>query len=138
MLFRSHVAALLCGHLLHACEGGGIGNANNLELAVLHVFSQAGTLQATSVALPLMGAGRARWPIETAAKLQIAAALQYIHHCSATSLKVSAHSCTGVCLPVGHDVVLPCHVAQGNRHGATMAPGFALEIGNAERMPLHE
>lgn len=102
---------LLCGHLLPASAGGGTGNANDLEVAVLRALSQAGKLQAKSVALPLMGAGRARWPTDTAAKLQVAAALQYIHQGTATSLKVSPHSCAGVCLPVRHDAVPTCATA---------------------------
>lgn len=95
-----HAAAFLSDHRLlavisqdaevfYASEGGEPRNSLDLELAVLRVLSQAGKLQAQSVALPLMGAGRARWPTDTAAKLQVAAVLRYFHEITDTSLKVS-------------------------------------------------
>ena len=78
--------------MLYASEGEWARNSAEFELAVLRVLSQAGKLQAKSVALPLLGAGRARWPTDTAAKLQVAAVLQYFHRSTDTSLRVSSHA----------------------------------------------
>ena len=102
MVIWPHAAACLSDHMLldvirpaavmiGASEGGGPRNATDLELAVLRVLSQAGKLQAKSVALPLLGAGRARWPTDTAAKLQLAAVFQYFHQSTDTTLRVSFH-----------------------------------------------
>lgn len=124
VMWPNAAAAAACFQITYCCivmwppascvEGGGIGNASDLELAVLRALSQAATLQAKSVALPLMGAGRASWPTDTAAKLQIAAALQYIHQGTATSVKVTSHSCIGVC---HWAMLLSCHVVSHKARG---------------------
>lgn len=90
-------------------KGGEPCNALDLELAVLRVLSQAGKLQAKSVALPLMGAGRARWPIDTAAKLQVAAVLRCFHQSNDSSLRVSSHAAGGS-LPAAQ-----CHAMKRHR-----------------------
>ena len=87
VLYTIKLAKQYAFYAMHG-SGGGQSNAGALRGSVRTVLCKAEAWQAKSVALPLIGAGQAKWPVEVAARLQIAEIIDFTKGGTRTSLQV--------------------------------------------------
>ena len=86
------------------------GNVHQLLLRTVEdVLVQAQNLGVKSLALPLIGAGRGRWPPAMAARIQISAVVQFAKWGLRGPFNVSTR--TRSCIQVVHDASLTCLIA---------------------------
>ena len=78
-----------------------------LRSVVRSVLADAAALHVQSLALPLIGAGKANWPPELAAKTQVAAISAMAHEGRCGALRVSHHATDRALWPV--DCMRPRH-----------------------------